>query len=195
MMMMLLLSLVAVANGLVLTMRPAVAPARSAVSMVADDACELVRRPTLAAKSLPLYFSNTPLRNSRPSLASTAAAPSPLLLCSFHTLTRAPALHVFLLSQTKLEGYASSSFGRHYRMEGWVCPEVAVETFEANEHECMQVMHAGEMVWACTDTSPIEAGVSTGVTIDEALNDSLFEKLKTALPNLKLFKGLRSAEM
>ena len=70
-------------------------------------------------------------------------------------------------------------------MEGWICPEIAVETFEEANHECMQVMHAGEMVWAC-DASPIEGGAA----VKEA-DDSLFEKVKTALPNIKLFNFRR----
>ena len=51
-------------------------------------------------------------------------------------------------SQLTLDSYASVVFGKvNSRVEAWVCPDKDVD--ETMLDSCKQVMHDGELVWAC----------------------------------------------
>lgn len=103
-----------------------------------------------------------------------------------------------------LEGYASAVFRRHYQHEAWICPASDVKSLLEENRECLQVMHRGNIVWACSvdpiKTSPPESWVGPTTwkqnevkppeetTTDEvdAANDDLVEKIKAALPKITL---------
>ena len=92
-------------------------------------------------------------------------------------------------SQTKLDGYASAAFGRHQRMEAWVCQDADNAVAMSEEYECLPVMIDGEMVVACADGPPqpreplAPLRVATSSTDKDA---ALFNRLVARLPHIKL---------
>ena len=87
-------------------------------------------------------------------------------------------------------------------MEGWICPEgEALNEMWADSDECNQVVHEGELVWAC-EPGPVGIDVAYASSIGAAgametmytfspkdvKDETLFAKLKSALPTLKLGK-------
>ena len=96
-------------------------------------------------------------------------------------------------SQTTLEAYASAVFGKHYPMEAWICPDREAP-MARTQYECAQVMHQGDIVWACavnphTKTPPAgwqDPSTWAREATEAEMNNNLFDKLKAALPKLKL---------
>ena len=100
-----------------------------------------------------------------------------------------------------LESYASAVFRRKYQHEAWVCPASEVASLQAEDAECLQVMHRGNIVWACSvdpikmvprdtwvrpdDAWKTDAGAATE-EVAEAANDAIIERIKAALPKIKL---------
>lgn len=128
-----------------------------------------------------------------------------------------PAKHVSFAEDfcelVTLEQYASAVFGKHYRMEAWVCPASEVAHAQLH-HECLQVEHNGEMVWACSldpkVTKPpaewqgpaswraevaleeVASEISAAEDEEAAADEALFEKLKAALPQKVSQLGLKT---
>ena len=175
------LSFVGVAQAVVPAVRPIVHRVPVArMSAVDDDACHLVR------KLQHVSSKHACTRRIHVLIA--------LLVASIVCLS--------LSSQATLDGYASSVFGKHYRMEGWICPEgEALNEMWADSDECNQVVHEGELVWAC-EPGPVGIDVAYASSIGAAgametmytfspkdvKDETLFAKLKSALPTLKLGK-------
>ncbi|KAL1518576.1 hypothetical protein AB1Y20_002864 [Prymnesium parvum] len=108
-----------------------------------------------------------------------------------------------------LEGHASAQFGRHYRMDAWVCPED--EALHAQgQLECLRVEHLGKLVWACDPLSqkfgeakggelhadPVAAKSEAHVAAESdshvaAENDALVDLINAVLPKLKLSNPFR----